>query len=102
MVEEFLIQILDNLRIYITNPLFLVPTIWVSFGCVTSWFILSAKKHQPISEKEVIHLWKTHRQFSRCKSRKYEKIAKGKKIVGYKCQCGYEHKQKKPILNFGA
>ena len=102
VVEEFLVQILDHLRTYLTNPLFLLPTVWVSFGCVAAWFILSAKKHQPISAKEVEMLWKSHKQFSQCKAKEFEKITRGKKIIGYKCQCGFEQKQKRPIINFGA
>jgi hypothetical protein len=101
MVEEFFVQILGHLRTYFTNPLFLVPIVWVAFGIVASWFILSAKKHQPISISEVNMLWKSHKQFSQCKAKKFEEIIKGKKIIGYKCECGYEHKQKRPIINFG-
>ena len=94
-------QLVTNLKTYFTSPLFLVPTVWVSFGCVAAWFVLSAKKHQPISTTEVEMLWKSHKQFSKCKAKKFAKISKGKKIIGYKCQCGYEHKQKRPIINFG-
>jgi hypothetical protein len=100
-IEEFLVQILEYLKIYLTNPLILVPVVWVIFGYIACWFILSAKKHQPISHKEATLLWKSHKQFGNCKSKKFEKILKGKKIIGYKCQCGYEHKQKRPIINFG-
>jgi len=89
------------LRTFLTNPLFLVPTVWVSFGCLASWFMLSAKKHQPISAEEIEILWKSHMQFSKCKGKKFEKIMKGKKLIGYKCQCGYEHQQRRPIINFG-
>ena len=98
LIEEILV----HLKTFFTNPMFLVPTVWVSFGCVISWFILSAKNYQQISPEEVDMLWKTHKQFSCCEAKEFEKITKGKKIVGYKCQCGYEHKQKRPIINFGA
>ena len=99
MVEEMLVQILNNLKMFLANPLFLVPVVFVSVGYVFSWLFFMAKKHQPISKKEVDMLWKSHRQFSRCKAKKYEKITYGGKIVGYKCECGYEHKQKRPIIN---
>lgn len=101
MIEEILVEILGHLRTFITNPMFLVPTVWVSFACVISWFILAAKKHQPISKKEVDMLWKSHKQFSQCKAKSYEEILSGNKIIGYRCQCGYEHRQKRPIINFG-
>jgi hypothetical protein len=101
IIGQMVIEILNYLRMFFTNPLFLVPTVWVSFGCLAAWFMLSAKKHQAISPKELDLLWKSHKHFSKCKSKKFEKIMKGEKIIGYKCQCGYEHQQKRPLLNFG-
>jgi hypothetical protein len=101
LIEQILVEILDYLKTFLTNPLFLVPTVWVSFGCLASWFMLSAKKHQAISAEEIDVLWKSHKQFSKCNSKKFEKIMKGEKIIGYKCECGYEHQQKRPIINFG-
>jgi hypothetical protein len=101
LVAEMIAQLLTYLGTYLTNPLFLVPTVWVSFGCVVAWFILSAKKHQPLSDKEVQMLWKSHKHFGNCKAKKFETISERKKIIGYRCQCGYEHKQKRPIINFG-
>ncbi|MEJ2280467.1 MAG: hypothetical protein P8X97_00890 [Candidatus Bathyarchaeota archaeon] len=59
------------LTAYLSNPLFLVPTISVSFGCAVAWFILSAKKHQPISNKEVEMLWKSHKHFNKCKAKNF-------------------------------
>lgn len=99
MIEEMLVQILDNLKTFLTNPLFIVPVVFVSVGYLFSWLFFMAKRHQPISKKEVDILWKSHRQFSQCKAKKYEKITRDEKIVGYKCECGYEHKQKRPIIN---
>ena len=101
IIEEFLVKIIEYLRVYLTNPLFLVPVVWVSLGFVASWFVISAKKHQPISAQEAELLWKSHKQFSNCKGKTFEKIMKNEKIIGYKCQCGYEHQQKRPIVNFG-
>ena len=99
MIEEMLVQILDNLKIFLTNPLFIVPVVFVCVGYLFSWLFFMAKRHQPISKKEVDILWKSHRQFSQCKAKKYEKITRGEKIVGYKCECGYEHKQKRPAMD---
>jgi len=101
IIEDILVQILIHLKTFITNPMFLVPTVWVSFGCVASWFVLSAKKFQALSSNDVQTLWKSHKQFSQCKAKKFEKISKGEKIIGYRCTCGYEHKQRRPIINFG-
>ena len=101
IIEEILIEVLNHLKTFFTNPMFLVPTVWVTFGCAVSWIFLSAKKFQPLSSNDVETLWKSHKHFNQCKAKKFEKISKGKKIIGYKCNCGYEHKQKRPIINFG-
>ena len=86
----------------LSHPEFLVPTMWVALGCTIAWYLLSAKRWHAISRTELQMLWKTHKQFTRCTSEGFEPIRKGKKIVGYKCQCGHEHIQEKPLINFGA
>jgi len=78
---------------------YLVPTVWVALGCAVAWFLLSAKREQEITEKEAEMLWKSHKQFNRCSAKKFTKITKGKKLIGYICQCGHEHKQERPIIN---
>jgi hypothetical protein len=78
-----------------------VPTIWVALGCAVAWFLLSAKREQEITEKEAEMLWKSHKQFENCSAEIFEKITKGKKLIGYICQCGHEHKQERPIMSFG-
>ena len=101
MIEQMIGEILIHLRTFFTNPMFLVPTVWVTFGCALSWFMLAAKKFQSLSSNDVEILWKSHKQFGRCIAKKFETVTKRKRIVGYKCQCGYEHKQQRPIINFG-
>jgi len=87
---------------FFSHPEFLVPTVWVTFGCTLSWYLLSAKTYKEITTREVDLLWKTHKQFSHCVAKKFEPITKGKRIVGYRCQCGHQHLQKRPIVNFGS
>jgi hypothetical protein len=86
---------------FFTNIEYLVPTVWVAFGCVVAWFLLSAKRIQEITINEAEILWKSHKQFNHCTAENFTKITKGKKLIGYVCQCGHEHKQERPIINFG-
>jgi len=79
----------------------LVIALWGTFGCYFVWFALSAKKIQEITTGDAYVLWKAHKQFAKCKALECIEIASGKKLVGFKCECGYEYIQKKPILNFG-
>ena len=93
-------ELFTVIQSFFAHPEFLVPTLWVSFGCTISWYILSAKKCQALTPHEVQMLWKTHKQFNQCTADEFEPIHKGKKIVGYKCQCGHQHLQERPIINF--
>ncbi len=90
------------IQTFFTRPEFLVPTLWVAFGCTLAWYLLSAQRWHAIDPEELKVLWKTHKQFNHCTAKKFEPIMKGKKIVGYKCQCGHKHLQKRPIINFGS
>ncbi|MCW4015048.1 MAG: hypothetical protein NWF06_01640 [Candidatus Bathyarchaeota archaeon] len=92
----------STLQSFFLHPEFLVPTVWVAFGCVLAWFLLSAKRHHAIDKKDLKMLWKTHKQFNNCSAKTFEPIMRGKTIVGYTCECGYQHLQERPLVNFGA
>jgi len=92
---------LSLIQSVVSNAEYLVPTMWIALGCVVSWYFLSAKREQEITEEEVEILWKSHKQFDNCSAEIFEKIIKGKKLIGYICQCGHEHKQERLIVSFG-
>jgi hypothetical protein len=92
--------VLSLFQSFFTNIEYLVPTVWVAFGCVVAWFFLSAKRTQEITIKEAEILWKNHKQFMHCAAEKFTEIRKGTSTIGYVCQCGHEHKQERPIINF--
>jgi len=94
--------VLNIIQFISSNAEYLVPTIWVTLGCTVTWFVLSAKREQEITQKEAEMLWKSHKQFNNCSAETFTEITKGKKIIGYICQCGHEHKQERPITNFGS
>ena len=91
---------LSLLQTFFSNMEYLVPTVWVTLGCMVAWFLLSAKKQHKMTTEEVEILWKSHKQFKRCTAKKYTEIKKEKHIIGYVCECGHEHKQERPIINF--
>ena len=94
-------EVLTIFQSFFSNAEYLVPTVWVALGCVVAWFLLSAKTNQEITEEEAEMLWKTHKQFKHCSAETFIEINKGKKLIGYSCHCGHEHKQERPIINFG-
>jgi hypothetical protein len=90
------------LQSFFSHPEFLVPTLWVTFGCTLAWYLLSAKRFHEIDAQELKLLWESHKQFDHCTANEFEPIRKGKRIVGYVCECGHKHLQERPIINFGA
>jgi len=102
MTSKMLQSLFTTLQSFFSHPEFLVPTLWVTFGCTLAWYLLAAKRCQAISTQELNLLWQTHKQFDHCTATEFEPIMKGKKIVGYKCECGHKHLQERPIINFGA
>jgi hypothetical protein len=94
--------VFSALESFFSHPEFLVPTLWVTFGCTLAWYLLSAQRWQAVDPEELKVLWKTHKQFNGCTAKKFEPIIKGKKTVGYRCQCGHEHLQKRPLIDFGS
>ena len=76
----------------------IIPLMWTFFAAYTTWFLTSAKDYVPLTRKEAEILWKIHKQKDNCKAKKWQIIRRGGKIIGFKCECGYKHVQKKPIV----
>jgi hypothetical protein len=80
----------------------LIPAIWLSLGFATAWFLLSAKRVVPLTREEAETLWKFHKQKTGCREEKWNEIIRGEKMVGFKCECGYEHIQKRHLITINA
>jgi len=80
----------------------LVPAIWLSLGLATAWFLLSAKRVVPLTLEEAETLWKFHKQKTGCRAQGWHEIVRGNKVVGFECECGHEHVQKKHIITVNA
>ena len=55
----------------------------------------------PMTKKEAETLWKFHKQKDCCKAETWQEITEKKKLVGYECECGYKHIQKKHLVTVG-
>ena len=77
----------------------LIPAIWLSLGFATAWFLLSAKRVVPLSLEDAETLWKVHKQNANCRAKKWNEINRGKELIGFECECGHKHVQKKHVIN---
>jgi len=76
----------------------LIPAIGLSLGLATAWFLLSAKRVVPLTMTEAETLWKVHKQQEQCIAEGWHEIISKNKIVGFECECGHNHVQKKHII----
>lgn len=63
------------------------------------WYVFMAKTEQSLSQDELFVTWKLHKQQTRCTALRFQNLLtnKNKNIVGFKCECGYEFRQKRLI-----
>jgi hypothetical protein len=78
----------------------LIPGVALSLAFFVAYLLLSAKHFAPLAIDEIETLWKVHKQSTFCKAENWIGITKKQKMIGYKCECGHYHIQKKPIINF--
>lgn len=72
--------------------------LWICLAAYATWYFTSAKNYAPITPNEARILWKIHKRNIRCVARKWREIKRGDKIIGFECECGYKHVQKRPIV----
>ena len=76
----------------------LMTGLWLSVAVYSSWFLFGAKTHQPLNLDDLALQWKLHKQKTGCNAKLlHSMIKKNDKIVGFKCECGYEFYQKRLI-----
>jgi hypothetical protein len=78
--------------------LIILPLIWACFAVYAVWYSTSAKQYASITRTEARTLWHIHKQNVHCNGKKCKEIRRGNKIVGFECECGYKHFQKRPIV----
>jgi len=97
MVKSMLEIITSMLEMLSSMSKILVPTLWLCFVAYAAWYYTSAKKYAPLTREEVRILWKLHKQDVGCEAKKWQEIRRKDKMVGFECECGYKHVQKRPI-----
>ena len=77
----------------------LSSTLWVCFLLYATWYLTSAKDFAPLTREEAELLWKIHKQDMGCKAKRWYEIRHEGELVGFECECGYVHVQKRPIFH---
>jgi hypothetical protein len=73
-------------------------TLWAGFTTYMTWYFTSAKHYAPITSDEAKTLWKIHKQNIGCNAKKWREISRRGKTIGFECECGYKHIQRRPIV----
>lgn len=76
----------------------LMSTVWAGFLAYTTWYLTSAKHYASLTPNEAKILWEIHKQNAGCNAKRWREIRHKNEIVGFECECGYKHIQKRPIL----
>ena len=71
---------------------------WFFLVAYIIWFLVFAKDYVALTDKEATFLWKLHRRQVQCSNTKFETIRHKKKVVGFRCACGYEYLSKRLIV----
>jgi hypothetical protein len=89
----------ENMLEMLTSNLWIVmPSSWACFTTYLAWYFTKVKRYSPITSAEARQLWTIHKHDTRCNGRKWSQVRRGKQTVGFECECGYKHVQKKPII----
>jgi hypothetical protein len=71
---------------------------WFLLGAYALWFVSKAKTFQPLTLDELAVAWKLHKREADCNaSQIHDLLVRKNEVVGFKCDCGYEWLQKRPI-----
>ena len=85
-------------EMFTSNLWILMPTMWGSFTIYLAWYFARAKRFSPLTPTEARQLWTIHKQDMHCSGKKWRQLKKGKLTVGFQCECGYSHVQKRPLM----
>lgn len=79
----------------------LIPGLALCFGFYIAYVLLSARNVVPMTRDEAEKLWKFHKETKCCKAKSWKEIVKKNKLVGFECECGHRHIQKKHLVTVG-
>jgi hypothetical protein len=72
---------------------------FIVFGVYICWYIFFGKTPQPLTSQEVSLIWVMHKKQTGCTGTRINNFLLDEgKIVGFRCKCGYEYVQKRPMV----
>src|SRR4030066_2249594 len=76
----------------------LIGGFWLAFTVYCFWYFFLAKTFQPLTSDGLVFIWKLHKRTTGCKaSRIHSLLERNNDVVGFKCEWGYEFRQKRLI-----
>ena len=76
----------------------LILGFWLTFAVYGFWYFFIAKTFQPLTLDDLALSWRLHKQQIGCTaSRVPSLLTRNNEVVGFKCECGYEFRQKRLI-----
>ncbi len=70
----------------------------IAFAAYFCWYAFVGKTLQPITTEDADLMWRMHKKDTGCTgSRITDMLSYRGKVVGFRCECGYEFKQKRLI-----
>jgi hypothetical protein len=76
----------------------LIGGFWLALAVYCFWYFFLAKTFQPLTLDDLALIWQLHKQQTGCTaSRIHSLLERNDKVVGFKCECGYEFQQKRLI-----
>ena len=83
----------------IFGNIWIVVGLWIALGAYMLWYFFKAKTIQPLTMDALAITWKVHKKQTGCTASHVNTIlVKENKIVGFKCECGYNYMQKRLIV----
>jgi hypothetical protein len=77
---------------------FLIVGFWVALAVYCFLYFFIAKTAQPLTLDELALIWRMHKQQTGCTSSRIHSLIESKnEVIGFRCDCGYEFKQKRLI-----
>lgn len=76
----------------------LFGAVWTCLGAYIVWYFFKAETIQPLSSEVLTLTWQLHKNQAGCTASNIHTIhIKNDAIVGFTCDCGYNHIQKRLI-----
>jgi hypothetical protein len=76
----------------------LISGSWLSFAAYCGWYFFKAKTFQALTLDDLALTWRMHKRETGCRASRINSLITMKnEVIGFKCEGGYEFKQKRLI-----